>query len=58
LDFLGTPGVHYRVQAATNLQGSLWLDVSTNTASENGIWSVTDSAPAILPQRFYRAVTP
>ena len=58
MDLLGTPGVTYRVQAATNLHAAAWFDVSTNTASTNGLWTVTDVAPINLPQRFYRAVTP
>jgi len=58
LDFLGTPNVAYRVQAATSLPAPLWLDLSTNTAASNGVWSVTDTVPALLPQRYYRAVAP
>jgi len=58
LGFLGTPGVTYRVQAATNLPASIWLDVSTNTPPTNGVWTFTDFAPTNLHQRFYRAATP
>jgi aryl-phospho-beta-D-glucosidase BglC (GH1 family) len=59
LQFIGTPGVGYYVEAATNLVPPvLWAPIvgSTNTvAATNGVWShiVTNNAL----QRFYRSAT-
>ena len=58
VDFLGRPGVSYRVQATTTLTLPSWLNVSTNLASTNGTWSFNDVAPTNLARRFYRAITP
>jgi hypothetical protein len=59
LNFLGTVGARYYVQATTNLAPPVdWrsLDGSTNTVmSSNGLWSFTTSNPA--PICFYRAAT-
>ena len=51
------PGRLYVTQFATNLTGSPWFDLGTNTADANGLWGLTDFA-ATNAQRFYRVRTP
>lgn len=58
LNLLGTAGGWYRVQAAAQLPAAGWVDISTNLADTNGVWTVTDDLTNGLPARFYRAVTP
>lgn len=58
MDFLGTAGITYRLQAATNLTAPTWVGVSTNTAPADGSWTVTDFSSTNLPVRFYRLLTP
>src|SRR5262249_52795773 len=53
IDFAGTAGATYQVQASTNLVD--WVTIGTNTPSEGGFWSFTDSEAAHFPMRFYRA---
>ena len=58
LDFSGSPGATYYVQATTNLLSRAdWQTVSTNVAPASGLWSYTD-ATTPFPQRYYRAFTP
>jgi hypothetical protein len=55
VQFAGTPGVQYVVQAATSLAPPIaWVNISTNTAGPDGLWTITDSV-ANNPQRFYRS---
>jgi len=55
IDFAGTPGATYYVQAVTNLTGPvIWQTVSTNVASGSGLWPYTNSTSA-FPQRYFRA---
>jgi hypothetical protein len=56
IDFSGTPGATYYVQATSSLSPpSTWQDVSTNVASvTTGQWSYTQPTTA-LPRRFFRA---
>jgi hypothetical protein len=52
--FAGTPGVQYVVQATASLSPASWVDISTNTAGPDGLWTITDSITN-HPQRFYRS---
>jgi hypothetical protein len=55
VNFAGTPGGQYVVQAANSLnQPIVWLDIFTNIAGLDARWKYTDSVLA-HPQRFYRA---
>ena len=56
LQFPGTPGVTYRIQASTNLVN--WQDIGTSLANTNCIYTFTDTNTASHPHRFYRTVTP
>ena len=57
VDFVGTPGATYFIQANTNLASTAsWKTVSTNIAPSTGLWSYADST-AGAPQRYYRAFT-
>ncbi len=41
--FYGIPGLIYEVQRSTNLVvGTGWVDISTNTVSTNGVFTITD----------------
>jgi len=52
--FQGTPGAQYVVQASGSLgYPANWVDISTNTAGQNGLWSITESVTN-HPVRFYR----
>ena len=53
----GIPGYQYAVQFATNLTGSPWFTLSTNTVSATGLWTVIDST-ATNATRFYRSLQP
>jgi Ig-like domain CHU_C associated len=57
LTFAGVPNFQYLVQWASNLSGSPWFSLSTNTAATDGLWQVTDPS-ATNPMRFYRVTTP
>ena len=53
--FRGAAGVQYVVQATSNLRvTNAWVNVSTNTAGADGLWTYTEST-AGHPLRFYRA---
>jgi hypothetical protein len=52
--FRGAPVTKYVVQATDNLLSGVWLNVSTNTAAENGCWTYTESTTG-HPSRFYRS---
>jgi hypothetical protein len=54
LTLAGTPGLNYAIQAATNLPGSNWMPLVTNSPT-NGTFSFTDTS-ATNSSRFYRAV--
>jgi WD40 repeat protein len=54
--FVGVPGYQYVVQFATNLSGSPWFCLCTNTTPTNGLIINIDPA-ATDPQRYYRLLT-
>ncbi|MEW6306934.1 MAG: hypothetical protein AB1705_26010, partial [Verrucomicrobiota bacterium] len=56
VQFIGTPGVQYRIQATTNFTS--WLDRGAVTADGLGIFQLEDSDAPNIPFRFYRSVTP
>jgi hypothetical protein len=57
LTYLGVPSVSYVTQYATNLTGSPWFALTTNSPAANGIGTVQDPA-ATDRQRFYRLSGP
>jgi hypothetical protein len=57
LTYLGIPNTNYVTQYATNLTGSPWFALVTNSTSANGIGTVQDPA-ATNRQRFYRLIGP
>jgi len=54
----GDTGVSYQVQTSTNLTGSAWSSLITNTAGISGLSSFTDLDATNHAVRFYRTVTP
>ena len=56
LKAVGPAGAIYVLQASGDLKD--WKDISTNTLDANGESTVTDSAAANLPTRFYRLTIP
>jgi len=54
MQFSGTAGQVYQIQASTNLGN--WTTVGTATADANGNISFTDPNAASYPNRFYRVV--
>ena len=55
IDFGGSPGTTYYVQAATDLAPPIaWQTLSTNIASISGQWSYTNLITG-FPRRYYRA---
>ncbi len=55
LNFMGTPGGVYLIEAATNLsQPIVWTTVGTNTADTNGVFSFTDINATNFGDRYYR----
>ena len=58
LSFAGTAGSTWRVQTATDLTSSAWMDVWTNGTGTNGLWQFNDTNTADWPQRYYRTVNP
>ena len=57
VSFSGTPYVEYVVQVSESLVAPLWVNVSTNMAGADGLWSFEDST-RLDPQRFYRSAKP
>jgi hypothetical protein len=57
LTYVGIPNTNYVTQYATNLTGSPWFALTTNSTAANGIGTVQDPA-ATDPQRFYRLSGP
>lgn len=58
INFRGTPGLDYVVQAASSAGfGAQWSNLSTNNSGDAGSWSITESTIGHAA-RFYRAVTP
>ena len=45
---------NYVFQATTNLSSGAWVNLSTNTASTNGSFNLSDSNAPGFPNRFYR----
>ena len=62
LEFAGTAGAIYGIEAATNLVSPPtaidWLRITNLTAGLDGLFQFIDDDAAVLPQRFYRAVNP
>ncbi len=54
LEFTGTTGRVYVIQATTNLSPPLWTSLTTNT-NVNGIQPYDDVSAPGIPRRFYRA---
>ena len=57
VSFSGTPYVEYVVQVSDSLFPPLWVNVSTNMAGADGLWTFEDSTRRD-PQRFYRSAKP
>ncbi len=51
VSFSGTPYVEYVVQVSDSLVAPLWVNVSTNMAGADGLWTFDDST-RFDPQRF------
>ena len=45
------------VQVSDSLVAPLWVNVSTNLAGADGLWTFEDSTSR-APQRFYRSAKP
>lgn len=59
VQFNGTPGYSYVLQAATNLAPPvIWQPVYTNLVGTDGNWIFTDTNTLARPARFYRATSP
>lgn len=58
LSFTSLPLANYRVQWNSNLDATNWNTVVTGIGGTGSLLNVTDSAPAIEAQRFYRVRTP
>jgi hypothetical protein len=59
MNFMGTPGYIYLIEAATNLSpGFPWVILSTNNADTNGAFSFIDQNATNYPGRYYRTATP
>jgi hypothetical protein len=57
LDYVGVPNAQYLIQFATNLTGSPWFNLTTNTVAADGRGTVLDCM-ATDGQRFYRISAP
>ncbi len=57
LNFTGTPGADYVIEAATNLNAPItWLPLGTNTADGGGLFNFIDTDATNFVERFYRTV--
>ena len=56
LNFTGTPGIQYVVQATSTLVPPAWVNISTNIADGAGVIKFTDLNAPNSSSRFYRAV--
>jgi hypothetical protein len=55
LNFTGTPGYVYLIEAATNLNPPIrWTILSTNAAAADGVFSLTDTNAVNYTGRYYR----
>jgi uncharacterized repeat protein (TIGR02543 family) len=54
----GTPGQVYHLQAIGDLSGSIWSNISTNTANGLGVVEFDDLSATNHTSRFYRVSTP
>lgn len=50
----GAPGQTYVLEATTNLTSPTWINISTNTAGDNCLYSYIDNDAKTCPCRFYR----
>ncbi|MCX6922433.1 MAG: hypothetical protein NT154_04350, partial [Verrucomicrobia bacterium] len=55
--FSGEPSVEYVVQATTTINPANWVNISTNTADDTGLWHIVDPM-GNRTQRYYRSVLP
>jgi len=56
LQFFGTPGQSYRIQATGTLTN--WTDIGSSIADTNGIYRFEDTNGPAYSNRFYRTVSP
>jgi len=57
MNFTGTPGYVYMIEAATNLTPPItWTILSTNAADTNGVFSFTDLGAPNYSGRYYQTV--
>ncbi|MGN6555090.1 MAG: Ig-like domain-containing protein [Verrucomicrobiota bacterium] len=56
--FLGVPGATYIVQATTNLASSGWINLSTNVAGPDGVWTFIDAGATQFQAQYYRSFAP
>jgi hypothetical protein len=56
LNFTGTPGIQYVVQATSTLFPAAWVSISTNIADAAGLIKFTNLNAPGFSSRFYRAV--
>jgi len=55
MNFSGTPGYVYYIEAATNLVSPIpWVILSTNAADSNGLFNFVDSNATNYGSRFYQ----
>jgi Bacterial Ig-like domain (group 3)/MBG domain (YGX type) len=58
LDFSGTPGYVYMIEATTNLTPTIvWTVLGTNAADTNGLFNFTDLQATNYSSRFYQTAT-
>jgi hypothetical protein len=57
LSFPAIASTTYRIQTATNLPATNWVDIATNTAT-GGVLFYTYTPTTNFPRRFFRTVTP
>lgn len=56
LEFLGTPGLSYLVQASTSLKNPNWITLATRGSTWQGTFQYDDAGATTNVVRFYRAV--
>ena len=57
LEFQGTPGEPYRIDASASPASGIWSQIGVATADDAGVIHFSDIAPT-LSSRFYRCVSP
>ena len=56
MEFLGTPGAYYLIQAKTSLSSTNWITLGTRGATWQGTFQFDDAGAATNAARFYRTV--